>query len=244
MTSYSDQSYNLRIELDTKNCECTPEQIEQMERALSSLDRVTADFPVSDLYVTIIHHARSQDFHVKTALVLSGRTLFTGERHHEMYTAYEQCIDKLLRKVTSYKSRLDDEGELSKLQKGTAQEIVASQVPHHEAMQQAVDDEDYFAFRRETQMFEEGVRKRVGRWLQRYPDLNELIGQRLEIADFVEGVFLTAFDRFYEKPTEVPPGDWLESLIDRVIHEIADDPDQQLEVIRMVRSAQDVEGGV
>ena len=42
----------------------------------------------------------------------------------------------------------------------------------------------------------------------------------LGIADIVEDVFLTAFDRFDHWSSEVPPGDWLESLIDPVIRQL------------------------
>jgi hypothetical protein len=121
------------------------------------------------------------------------------------------------------------------------QEIVASQLPDHHAMQEAVAEGDYFAFRRATLMYEEPVRKRIGRWVQRYPAVNELIGRELQIADVLEGVFLAAFERLDEKPTEVLPGNWLESLIDDVIREIAEHPDEELENISMIRSARDVE---
>jgi hypothetical protein len=52
---YSDQSYNLRIELDTKNCELTAGEITQLEEALSPLRQPVESFPVTDLYVTIEH---------------------------------------------------------------------------------------------------------------------------------------------------------------------------------------------
>lgn len=239
--TFSNETYNLRIELDTKHCECTPEQIQRMERALGSLDRMTKDFPVSDLYVTIVHHPRTGDFHVKTALVLSGRTLFTGERHREMYPAYEKCIDKLRRKVSAYKSRLSADDELAKTAKGTLQEIVPTQLPDHEAILKAVQEEDYLAFRSATSMYEEAVRKRIGRWLQRYPELNQRIGDGLEIADLEEDVFLTAFEYFGAKPADQPPGVWLESLIDEVLHEVAEHPERELENISMVRSAGEIE---
>ena len=37
---YSDKSYNLRIELDQKACELSPEQIEKMESALDRLRKL------------------------------------------------------------------------------------------------------------------------------------------------------------------------------------------------------------
>jgi ribosome-associated translation inhibitor RaiA len=239
--SYSDQSYNLRIELDTKQCELSRAQIARMEDALEPLSRLTKSFPVSDLYVTVIHHSRPGDYHVKTSLILPGRTLFTGERHREVYPAYEQCIDKLVRKVTAYKAKLGRDGEQSKVEQGTRQEIVATQNPDREAIEQAVENYDYAAFRELTAMFEEPVRKRAGRWVQRYPEIDALIGEKIEMADIVEDVFLTAFERFTLRPSNVPFGEWLEELIDDVIRAIASHPDEELENIKMAQSAVEAE---
>lgn len=239
--AYSDQSYNLRIELDTKQCECTAGQIARMESALEPLSRLTKPFPVSDLYVTVIHHPRTGDYHLKTSLVLPGRTLFTGERHRDMYSAYEQCIDQLVRKVTAYKAKLGRDPEQAKTEHGTRQEIVATQTPDREAIERAVEDYDYAAFRERTAMFEESVRKRAGRWVQRYPALNAQIGRRIEMADIVEDVFLTAFERFTTRPANVPFSEWLEELIDDVVRAFVHHPEEELENVKMAQSGIEAE---
>ena len=234
---YSNQSYNLRIELDAKDCELSPDEISHMERALDSLHQITKSFPLSDMYITVIHHPRSGDYHVKTALVLSGNTLFTGERHRDRLTAYLQCIDKLVHKVSAYKSRMSGEPLRSKTAQGTEREIVPSQVPDHDAIQHALKDRDYASFRHAMLPYEEQLRKRIGRWIQRYPALNEQIGDRLLISDLVEDVFLTAFDQAEHRPREMHPGKWLEGLMDEAIHSLIEHPDDELENISMVRSA-------
>jgi hypothetical protein len=234
---YSDQSYNLRIELDTKNCDASADEISAMEGALEPLHRVTEKFPVSDLYVTVIHHARTGDYHVKTSLILPGRTLFTGDRDRSMYAAYERCVHKLVGKVESYRMKLDRQPEISKHQKGTRHEVVPTQATDPEPLRQAVADGDYAGFRAAVDVFEEPLRKRVGRWVQRYPDLQAEIGDRITIADIVEDVFLTAFDRFEHWSSEVPPGDWLESLIDPAIRELLAHTDEELENVRLARLA-------
>jgi ribosome-associated translation inhibitor RaiA len=234
---YSDQSYNLRIVLDTKHCEASAGEIRAMEDVLDPLHRVTAKFPVSDLYITIIHHARTGDYHVKTSLVLSGRTLFTGDRDRAMYSAYERCIHKLVRKVEAYRYQLEREPEISKLQKGTHQEVVPTRVPDHEQLRQAVADGDYAEFRRAMDVFEEPLRKRVGRWVQRYPELQAEIDERVSIADLVEDVFLNAFELFERWSPEVPPGDWLESLIDPSLREWMAHPDEERENVELARLA-------
>jgi len=239
--TYSDKSYNLRIELDTKNYECSAEEIERMERALDQLNRLASNFPVSDLYVTIIYHERTGDFHVKTSLILSGRVLFTGERHREMYSAYQQCVDQLASKLDAYKSSLNDSDERAKHAAGTAHDIVPTNLADHDAVQKAIDDRDYVGFRKATLMYEEPLRKRIGRWVQRYPLLDNAIGKRIEIADLVEDVFLTAFERFNDKPFDVPPGQWLEDLIDEVIQDLAAHPIEEMENISLARSAVEAE---
>lgn len=54
--TFSDTSYNLRIELDQKGCELPQDQIENMESALATLGKVVEKFPVSNLYITVIRH--------------------------------------------------------------------------------------------------------------------------------------------------------------------------------------------
>lgn len=238
-----DREPAFHIELDTKNYECSASEIARMERALDTLAEAVRPFPVSDLYVTVLRHSRTQGFHVKTSLILTGRTLFTGTRHSDMYHAYERCIDKLLKKVSAYKSNMEGEAERSKHAQGTHQEVLPDQVPDVQAIQSAIDNGSYHEFRQATLMYEEPVRKRIGRWVQRYPELNALIGNGLEISDLVEGVFLTAFESYEGRPQNVTPGDWFDGLIDREIHDLADDPEGELENIRLAQAAREAEAG-
>jgi hypothetical protein len=228
--------HSLRIELDTKHCNLSATEIAQMERDLETLSRCTKDFPVSDLYVTVAHHPRSQDFHVKTSLVLSGRTLFTGDRDVLVHPAYERCIGKLVRKVQAYKSRMSGDAEVSRAGEGTAFRIEPTSVPDGEAIARAVLDGDYEAFRRACDVYEEPVRKSVGRWIQRYPELDAEIGENIPIADVVEEVLLNAFDQFDSKPQNVPMSDWLDSLIDPSLTALTRHPDEELDNVSFVRS--------
>lgn len=234
---YSNQSYNLRIELDAKGCELSAEEISKMEGALAPLHAATKSFPISDLYITVIQHGKTGEYHVKTALVLTGQTLFTGERTRDRYGGYQQCLDKLLKKVTAYKDQLANKPEQARIVDGTSQEIVPSQIPDGEAIARALESRDYAGYRRALLPYEEQVRKRIGRWIQRYPALNAEIGVRLTLSDVVEDVFLTAFERADQRPLEMHPGAWLESLIDDVIRSIAHDPEGELRNVSMVKSA-------
>lgn len=104
---FSDEAYNLKLELDTKNCTFGPGQVRQMEEDLDSLAKLTADMPVSDLHVTIAWFEHSQEYHVKTSLITPGRILFTGEHDSVAHPAYQKCVRKLVQKLKAYKNRME-----------------------------------------------------------------------------------------------------------------------------------------
>lgn len=236
MMRFSDQSHNLHIELDTKQCELTAAEIAKFEAGLDPLRDPVKDFPVSHLYITIIFHPRSKDFHVKTSLLLSGRTLFTGDRDVLAYPAFERCVKKLVGKVSHYKARMGANSEAAKLEKGTHHEVLPTQEPEMDALQKAVEAGDYAAFRHSTFVYEEPIRKRVGRWIQRYPDVEAQLGDRLKIEDIVEEVFLNAFEQFESRPDMMRLGEWLEQLIDPSVKQLMRHPDEELENINFART--------
>jgi ribosome-associated translation inhibitor RaiA len=240
---YSDESYNLRIELDTKHCELTGDEIRKMEEDLGTLRKLVEEFPVANLYVTVVYHPRSTDYHVKTSLALPGRTLFTGERDEQVHPAYDRCVRKLVRKVNDYKADLQQRAELSKRQQGTHQTVSPAGTFEVGAAEQAVEIGDYVEFRRALDGFEEPLRKRIGRWIQRYPEIESRLGQDIKIADLVEEVFLNAFEQFANRPHEVPPGDWLQELIDPSVQALLGAPDEEFANISFARSLGQIEQG-
>ena len=80
---------------------------------------------------------------------------------------------------------------------------------------------------------------RIGRWIQRYPEVEGQIGVRFEIADVVEEVFLMAFDQYDRRPKDVRFGDWLEQLIDPSVKLLRDHTEEELENIQFVRSSRE-----
>jgi ribosome-associated translation inhibitor RaiA len=240
---YSDQSYNLRIELDTENCELKPGQLAKLQDGLAPLRRPVENFPVASLYVTIAFKPPSNDYRVKVVLQLPGRALATGDVDQDMYPAFRRSIRKLVHKVTAYKDRLQSAEELSKHEKGTHQAIVPQHTIDADALQEAVDQGDYARFRRLTYPFEEPVRKRAGRWIQRYPAIEAQLGSRFDLADIVEEVFLNAFERHGDRPRQVPFGEWLEQLIDPSVQLLAEDTEEELANIRFARSVLEADGG-
>jgi ribosome-associated translation inhibitor RaiA len=238
---YSDQSYNLRIELDTENCDLNAGEIADLEDALAPLRELVQDFPVSDLYITIQFKPPSHDYRVKVVLRLPGRGLATGDLDEDLHQAFRRCVNKLVHKVNAYKDRLEDSDELVKHEKGTRQDVVAKQPADGRALDQAVAEGNYARFRTLTYTFEEPVRKRAGRWIQRYPEVESQLGETFDLADIVEEVFLNAFERHSQRPREVLFGDWLESLIDPSVKLLSKNPDEELTNIRFARSAVEAE---
>jgi hypothetical protein len=232
----TDEGRQFRIQLDTKQRNITPGEVARMEGALGHLARVAQSFPVSDLYIYVRHHARTNDFHVKTSLVLSGRTLVSGDRDIALYPAYERCISKLVQKVEAYKRDLSNTAAVAKHEKGTHQQVEPTSDPDPRRLEEAVAAADYAAFRRATVGYEAPVRRRVGRWIQRYPEAEAQLGRGLALGDIVEEVFLNAFERYGRRPTGLSLGEWLESLIDPSVRALLDHPDEEKENINFART--------
>ncbi|MEX0937920.1 MAG: hypothetical protein WDZ59_08655 [Pirellulales bacterium] len=233
---FSDTSYNLRIELDQNNCDLPGDVIEKFERDLEPLRKPVAKFPVSDLYITVTHQPRSQAYHLKMALVLSGRTLAVADVDPHVLAAFDRCVSKLIRRVLAYVADLGAEAELHKHRKGTHQEIVPESEPDVEQLENALREGDYAAFRTATYVYEEQVRKRVGRLVERFPELNERIGIEWTLEDMVEEVFLMAFEHYESRPREVRLGEWLEQLIEPSLKLLSAHPDEEMENINFART--------
>jgi ribosome-associated translation inhibitor RaiA len=217
----------LAIELKTHGCELTATEYGRIEDSLGALREAVASFPIQGLLITIHHHPRHNDYHVKMSLKLPGQTLFTGERHQVMYTAIEQSVDKLLRKVKTFKSRMQAEAEQSKQSEGTHHRLESTLAFHTKELEEACFYQDYLRFRRGLDGFQPGLNERVGRWVQRYPEIERQLEGRITLSDIVEDVFLHAFEKFAERNPEVPPGIWLESLIDPTIQDLLHFPEAE-----------------
>lgn len=231
---------NLRITLDTKNCNLRPDEIAKIETNLGLLRTMVADFPVCDLYLFVARHERSNEFQVKASLVLTGRTLFTGDHDSHVHPAFLRCVRKLVSKLRGYLEDLENKSEMAKQEEGTRREIIPEAAPDAAQLAAAVSEGDYAAFRRAAYVYEGPVRERTTRWINRYPELLTQLGNGLSVNDAVEEVFLNAFERYGERPQAVRIGQWLEDLIDPSLRELADDPDREREQISLARTVQEM----
>jgi ribosome-associated translation inhibitor RaiA len=126
---FPDQSYNLLVDLDTKHCQLSPGEVSKMEASLSPLGDMVRHFPVSKLHVLISYRHRTNDYVVRTSLILSGDTLVASEHHTQAHAAFEHCIDNLMRELRRYEDRLGAVPEQAKQQEGTHHELLPPHPP-------------------------------------------------------------------------------------------------------------------
>jgi hypothetical protein len=117
-----------------------------------------------------------------------------------------------------------------------AWEIVAPADRDTGVLAKAVHAGDYKAFRTALSGYEEWLRKRVGRWLQRYPEAEGRIGRGLAIGDVVEEVYLHAYEHYGQRPVEVPFHQWLEGLIDPSWKVLLRHPEEETENTSLART--------
>jgi hypothetical protein len=195
------------------------------------------------MHVLLEKYTRSSRYRVKLSLTLTGTTLVSLDDDDHIHPAFERCVRNLLGDVHAYKERMSHESERQKEEKGTLQHLQPDLDPDGAAIEQATQSGDYGAFRVAMLGYEEPVRKRVGRWIERYPEVAARIGKGLQIADLVEEVFLEAFDGYDRRPREVRFGVWLEHLIDPAVKKLVNGRNGELDNVRRARAAGDAEMG-
>ena len=133
-----------------------------------------------------------------------------------------------------------DRAQRRKAEQGTRPPVQPTLDPDPAAIESAVRAGDFTAFRTATQGYEEPLRDRVGRWLERSEATDAQVGRRFTVADVVEEVFLTAFEDYDRWPRAVPFGEWLDELIDGAVQALMRHTDVELENVRFARTLQGV----
>jgi hypothetical protein len=176
---------------------------------------------------------------VGASLRLAGRTLFTAGEANTLHAAWDWAIRRLIDKVRAYKDQLGHVPERQKEAEGTLHEIVASMPPDAEALDRAVQQLDYRAFRAAMVVYEDALEKRVGRWIERYPEAEAQLGDGLLISEIAEEVFLNAFDQYNKRPAALRLGQWLENLIDPSVQTLLRDGGREKENLSFIESAKE-----
>jgi hypothetical protein len=104
---------------------------------------------------------------------------------------------------------------------------------------EAVFEGNYRAFRLALSGYEEWLRKRVGQWLQRFPEVEARVGRGLSIGDVVEEVYLMAFETYTQRSTAVPLHDWLDGLIDESVKVLMKHRGRESETASFARTVRD-----
>jgi hypothetical protein len=238
---YTDERYHLRVDFRSRGCTVPGEELARMERKLELLGEAVKEFPESRLTVSFIHHPRSKVVHVEAQLRLPGRTLFASAYGEDYRMVFEGCINRLGEQVGAYLENAPDRRAERVAGDRTAldRDVVAPEGIESGPLGQAVRDGDYKAFRQLVSASEEWLRNRIGRWVQRYPEAEAQVGNRLRLGDLLEEVYLTAFEEYPGRPTKVPFHEWLDGLIDPTLKEFLRDPDEARANASMARTLRD-----
>jgi hypothetical protein len=234
---YSDNSTYLHVEIRAQGCEIPTDERARIQAALAEIGGVARDFPASDLAIRVLYHPRSQAYHVEFKLKLPGRTLFGDETDAYLDSAFQRGLCKLVRKAEAYRDHPDREAaEAAEQRIALDREVVAPEDPDGGRLAEAVRNGDYRSFRVALTPYEEWLRKRVGRWVQRYPEAEAQVGRRLLLGDVIEEVYLNAFEGFTGRPTNVRFGEWLDGLIDPSLKALLRHPDEERESAILART--------
>lgn len=234
---YTDDRHQLRVEFDTRNCTIPADEWTRIQGQLTQLGEAVQEFPSAELHVRVIHHPRSVMYHVEVKLKLPGQSLFTGDRDTYLDSAIQRAFQKLLRRVETYKDHANPQAaEVLERRAALDQEIVAPTDADHGALGRAARAGDYRNFRSILSGYEEWLRKRVGRWIQRCPEAEAQLGRGLAIGDVVEEVYLNAFEHYERRPDEIPFRNWLENFIDPSVKLLLRNGDEERETASFART--------
>jgi hypothetical protein len=219
---------NLRVEFETQDCTIPKDERARMEESLAPVAEAVRGLPAADLRFKVMYHPNRQAYHVEARLQLSAASVSTGEWDPYLDSAFQRCVQRLIRKVQAFREHPDGEAE-ARAERLAAldQDVVAPEDPAAGPLGEAVRAGDYRTFRTALAVYEEWLRKRVGRWVQRFPEAEARVGHDLRLGDLVEEVFLNAFEGYTERTTAVRLSDWLDSLIDPSLKEFLRHPDEE-----------------
>jgi hypothetical protein len=218
----------LRVNIDTKECNLPDESRTRMQPVLERLGQAVRAFPASELWLTIVYHPRSNTFHAQAKLKLPGETIITGDRNGELDVALSHCLEQVQRRVDAYRMNPDGQAiEVAEQRAEADSPYIAKTEPDAGELGEAVQQLDYAAFRRAIAGQETHVRLHIGRWVQRYPEIERDLGREFQISDLVEEVFLLAFEQWADRPMHLPLHEWLDSLADPAVWALYRDPVEQ-----------------
>jgi hypothetical protein len=235
---YTDDRCHMRVEIREKDYRIPEDELGRMQGFLGQLGDQVQDFPSSDLCLHVTHHPRSGDFHVEAKLKVPGKTLFSGDWDPYLDCAFQRCVRKLAHAVDTYRQAPNRAAEgQTRRREALNGNIVAPENAAEGPLGKQVEAGDYRGFRTALSGYEEWLRNRVGRWIQRFPEAQARLQRgELLIGDLLEEVYLNAFERFGQKPRDVALHEWLDRLIDPSLKMLMQHPDEERENVSLART--------
>lgn len=230
--------HKLKLQFDAHEYELSEAEVARLSADLDSLAVRLGDFPLADLRVLVEKNGRAGNFMVKLTLILSSEVLVTSDHDPQLHPAFRRALESLERTVEGHKERLEGVDLRQQREEAARLQPTVQAGPVDEAaLDAAAAASDYPAFRTAITPYEDWLRLRVGRWVERYPEVQARMGRDFDVLDLTEGVFLSAFERHAHRHGEVRYSDWLEGLIDQTVKDFAHDPVRERENVNMARSA-------
>lgn len=228
---------HLRAEIHAKGCDLPPEERARLEAALVGLGEAVKDLPDPVLRINLIYHPQSEAYHVELRLRLPGRTIRTGATDPSREAALQRGIQRTIHRTDAYRAHPDREAlATAERREALDREVIAPEASDAGPLAETAAAGDYRGFRIALANYEEWLRKRAGRLVQRRPEAQARLGQDLLLGDVVEEVYLTAFEEFTRRPTAVPLHAWLEGLIDPSISLLLRHPEEEGEAASLART--------
>jgi hypothetical protein len=209
----------------------------RMQSSLAHLEAATQELGKSRFTCDAVYHRGPGVYHLRFRLRVPDRTLAVPVKDVYLDSAWQQGMRELAEQVREYRKKTD-EGKIKNIP-GQAELNMPPLVPEDPQAGKLADaarQGDYRTFRTGLAGYEEWLRRRVGRWVQRYPQAEIQIGDGLLIGDIVEEVYLNAFESFLQRPSAVSLSDWLEGLIDPSLKAILRHPDEEHETASLART--------
>jgi ribosome-associated translation inhibitor RaiA len=229
--------HKLQIHFDLHGCEFSPEELDRLADDLDLIARQAGDFPEADARAVIEWNGRNNEYVVKLSLILPGETLVTSDHDTVVFAAMRRAATSLEHALERYKGQLRGVEERKKLEPAERQEAAMPGPVDGRALDAAVAAGDYPAFRAAIAPYEDWLRRRAGRWVERYPQIQARMGRDFDVLDIMEGVFLAAFESHSHRHDEVRYREWLEGLIDPTVRAFDRDPVGERQNVNMARSA-------
>jgi len=217
--------HQLQVEIETQQCTIPEDERSRMQASLERLAEAVEEFPESQLALKVVFHSKSEIYHGQAKLKLPGKSIVTGHGSQWLDDALMRTLAKAQHRVERYKEHPDAQAiEEAERRAELDEDVVAAADPDQSQAGAAAERQDYAAFRRALAGHEAWVRDHVGRWIQRYPEVQSLLGEAFDTEDFVEEVFLLAFEHYAERPRGMATRDWLQGFIEPAVQALWHEP--------------------